>query len=209
MGIISLAELQALSPQTPLLVRRLPRGPRKSAVLSREVKMLAFATAALLVLATTAQAATEYNYGGRSSYEHGVYGSEYKPHEPRSAYKRYKRSAVEGLSVECKSALAGLSVECIEVCPPLKEEDCDIYCCDTAALPGEPGACPLALDLDKIDRLNLGFPCRDRSAAAGGKNFCYVSGLCKDARRSALHPDFMWSTDACCGNRPCPRVLNS
>merc|ERR1712154_258077 len=121
MGIISLAELQALSPQTPLLVRRLPRGPRKSAVLSREVKMLAFATAALLVLATTAQAATEYNYGGRSSYEHGVYGSEYKPHEPRSAYKRYK-------------------------------------------------------------------------------NFCYVSGLCKDARRSALHPDFMWSTDACCGN---------
>jgi len=45
---------------------------------------IATATAALLVLASTAEAATQYEYGGRDSYEHRVYGREYKKfyHEP-------------------------------------------------------------------------------------------------------------------------------
>jgi len=68
---------------SPLLVRR--------AVLSREVKMLAIATAALIVLSATAQAATKYNYGHRGSYEpsyeHRVYGREYKYDNGHEAYK--------------------------------------------------------------------------------------------------------------------------
>merc|ERR1712117_634248 len=60
-----------------------PRGQRKS-VLSREVKMLAIATAALLALSATVEASiSKYDYGGRESYKHedydlhGAYGSEY------------------------------------------------------------------------------------------------------------------------------------
>jgi len=67
-------------------VLRIGTWSASSAVLfPREVKMFAIATAALIVLATTAEAATKYNYGGRGSYkpsyEHRVYGSEYKKYD--------------------------------------------------------------------------------------------------------------------------------
>merc|ERR1712154_633110 len=46
-------------------------GLSSSAALPREVKMLATATAALIVLATTAEGAfIKYDYGGRESYKH-------------------------------------------------------------------------------------------------------------------------------------------
>merc|ERR1712117_1012284 len=64
-----------------------PRGQRKS-VLSREVKMLAIATAALLALSATAEAATmKYDHGGRESYkleDHGSYNQYVHDH---GAYK--------------------------------------------------------------------------------------------------------------------------
>merc|ERR1712027_151879 len=60
--------------------------PTRSAVLPCEVKMLVIATAALLVLSTTAVAASKYNYGGRDSYEHRVYGREYKRFDPYESH---------------------------------------------------------------------------------------------------------------------------
>jgi len=52
--------------------------------------MLAIAIPALIVLATNAQAATKYNYGGRDSYEpsheHRGYGREYKSFDPYESH---------------------------------------------------------------------------------------------------------------------------
>merc|ERR1712117_886193 len=42
------------------------------------------------------------------------------------------------------------------------------------------------------------------SLAAGGRHYCYVSELCKDARRSILDNTKLWSTEACCGDIPAP-----
>merc|ERR1712224_1125288 len=101
------SHLRLMSPTSPrpqssaLLVRRLPRGQRKSVVLSssavllREVKMFAIAT--LLVSSVTAQAA-KYDYG---SYESAYYGGDAYSGEPSYTYEsrptyshelRYKRS---------------------------------------------------------------------------------------------------------------------
>merc|ERR1719208_301885 len=57
-----------------------------SAVLPCEVKMLVITTAALLVLSTTAVADSKYNYGGRDSYEHRVYGRVYKRFDPYESH---------------------------------------------------------------------------------------------------------------------------
>merc|ERR1712117_477543 len=76
------------------LVRCLPRGQRKSlllsssTVLSHEINMLAIAV--LLVLSVTAQAA-KYDYGSyRPSYESDRYGRDVYEHS------MYKRSTAEG-----------------------------------------------------------------------------------------------------------------
>merc|ERR1712027_10871 len=87
--VVILSSLPTLNPPVSLLVRRLPRGQRKSvlsssAVLPREVKMFAIATAALLVLSTTAEArTTKYAYG-EPSYDHGheAYQMRDYHHEP-------------------------------------------------------------------------------------------------------------------------------
>merc|ERR1712117_799219 len=60
-----------------------------SAVLSRVVKMFAIATAtaALLALSATAEAATSKNdYSGREKYKHEYHGS-YKPYYKHGAYE--------------------------------------------------------------------------------------------------------------------------
>jgi len=214
------------------------------------------ATAALLVLATTAQAASKYNYGGRGSYapsykmsayshepsyeshyaeddyrepDHDSYGGDayseepsytyglstksrpaYKQsHEPRSAY-RHKRSAQDGREGQ---------QSCIRVCVTGSDE-CEIIC-----EPGTGEQVPNEVEVRNpllTEREGQQFPscigkcstsgptgphrpCRDTSAAAGGRNFCYVERgeICRDVRRSILSPEFLWSTDACCGNTPC------
>merc|ERR1719245_2325968 len=106
------------------LVHRLPRGQRKSilrrfdhrsvllsssAVLYREVKMFAIATAALLVFSVSAQAA-KYDYG---SYEGAYYGrdaysaepsytTKYRPTYKQSHEERYRRDLREGQQGECQ-----------------------------------------------------------------------------------------------------------
>jgi len=223
------------------------------------------ATAALLVLATTAQAASKYNYGGRGSYapsykmsayshepsyeshyaeddyrepDHDSYGGDayseepsytyglstksrpaYKQsHEPRSAY-RHKRSAQDGRE--------GLQ-SCIRVCITLSD-NCEIICEPGQIAAAEAAAAAAGQEVEVVDREplltereGLQFPscigkcattgptgphrpCADTSAAAGGRNFCYVERgeICRDVRRSILSPEFLWSTDACCGTMPC------
>jgi len=239
--------------------------------------MFAIATAALIVLATTAQAATKYNYGGRDSYEpyeHRVYGREYKRSDPyeshyvegdyresrhdsyggdayseepiynyeqstkyRPMYKqfhepqyRHKRSAEDDRE--------GQQV-CMRVCETNKNEDCVVECRKEGQGPSgkkeqgpsgkmEQGPSGMEEQRQGLSGNNIftsreaqQFPscigkcidqgptgpqpaCRDRSAAEGGRHFCYVSELCKDVKRSAISPQFLWSVDACCGlNNPC------
>merc|ERR1712241_773331 len=92
-----------------LLVRRPPRGQRKSALLAplylidalpREVIMLAIATAALIVLATTAEAAfMKYDHGGREIYKHEDYDSyEHKRGDdyPEPSHKSYYADQYHG-----------------------------------------------------------------------------------------------------------------
>merc|ERR1712117_424281 len=38
-------------------------------------------------------------------------------------------------------------------------------------------------------------PCSETSLAAGGRHYCYVSEVCKDARRSRLDRRKLWSTE--------------
>jgi len=232
-----------LGPPAPLLVRRFPRGQRKSilrrfgqrlallfssAVLPREVKMLVIATAAaLLVLSTTAQAARKYNYGGRDSYEpyeHRVYGidpyeshyaEEYyrEPHhdsyggdaysegpsytyEPtkymKSTYrhKYAKRSAREGQQSSLLTAREAQEFpSCIGKCHRWGPGETVPDPTATPPVTGDPGSF---------------VPCSDTSPAAGGRHYCYVSELCKDARRSILDNTKLWSTEACCGDIPAP-----
>jgi len=232
--------------------------------------MLVTASAALLVLATTAQAASKYNFGGHGSYvkkydsgheaykmsayshepsyeshyaeddyrepHHDSYGGDayseaptyttksrptYKQsHEPRSAY-RHKRSAQD-----VREALQS----CIRVCVTLNVDNCEIICepgaiaAATAAAAAAGQEVEVVEDRDPLltEREGQQFPscigkcattgptgphrpCADTSAAAGGRNFCYVERgeICKDVRRSILSPEFLWSTDACCGTMPC------
>merc|ERR1719245_473371 len=199
------------------LVHSLPRGQRKSilrrfdqrlvllsssAVPYREVKMFAIATAALLVFSVSAQAA-KYDYGRDAYSEEPSY-----IYKPRSTYKqsyehRYRRDVREGQQTG----------ECIRVI-------------DTACIKN-PEECPGELVCTRIGQSNLftdreaqQFPsctgicidqgptgpqpaCRDTSAAAGGRHFCYVSDFCKDVKRSAISPEHLWSVNACCGNTPC------
>merc|ERR1712117_531595 len=226
--VTSLSSSSTLISPVSLLVRRLPRGHHKSilrrfdprlvvlfssAVLYREVKMFAIATAALLVFAVSAQAA-KYDYG---SYESAYYGRDAYSAEPRYTYKqttmyrptykqshelRYRRDVREGQK----------SGECIRVCTPdcidSEECSCEIVCSrnemsnlftdrEAQEFPSCRGMC--------IDQGPTGPQpaCRDTSAAAGGRNFCYVSEFCKDVKRSIISPEHLWSVDACCGKTPC------
>merc|ERR1712117_379014 len=228
--VTSLSSSSTLISPVSLLVRRLPRGHHKSilrrfdprsvllsssAVLYREVKMFAIATAALLVFAVSAQA-TKYDYG---SYESAYYGRDAYSEEPSYTYKqttmyrptykqshelRYRRDVREGQQ-------AG---ECLRVCT----SDCiatDPEGCSCEFVCGRIGTSNLFTDREAQQ-----FPsciglctdegpggsqpaCRDRSAAAGNRHFCYVSELCKDVKRSTISPEHLWSVEACCGNTPC------
>merc|ERR1712154_134816 len=126
-GLSSSAALHVVnaSPSSSLLC--------SSAVLPREVKMLATATAALIVLATTAEGAfIKYDYGGRESYKHEDYDSyEHKrgdyyggiayseeptyTYEPRksSPAKRYKRSVQEEMGVREDQDMAREAQSCV------------------------------------------------------------------------------------------------
>merc|ERR1719245_35902 len=206
------------------LVHSLPRGQRKSilrrfdqrlvllsssAVLYREVNMLVIATAALLVFSVSAQAA-KYDYGRdayseEQSYTYKPTMTKYRPTYKQSHEYRYRRDVREEQQ----------SGECVRVC------DGDASCVQN------PEMCSCELVCSRIGQSNLftdreaqQFPscigkcidqgptgsqpaCRDTSAAAGGRNFCYVSGFCKDVKRSVISPEHLWSVDACCGTTPC------
>merc|ERR1712117_709377 len=214
-----LSSSSTLNSPVSLLVHRLPRGQRKSilrrfdprlvllsssAVLYREVKMFTIATAALLVFAVSAQAA-KYDYG---SYESAYYGRDAYSEEPsytyetRPTYKqshelRYRRDVREGQQVEC---LRVIKTTCLK-----KPEECsgELVCTtrqgnlftdrEAQQFPSCIGKC--------IDQGPTGTQpaCRDTSAAAGGRHFCYVSDFCKDVKRSVISPEHLWSVDACCG----------
>merc|ERR1712027_276504 len=214
----SLSSSSILSPPVSLLVHRLPRGQRKSilrrfvprlvllsssAVLYREVKMFAIATAALLVFSVSAQAA-KYDYGRDAYSEEPSY-----IYKPRSTYKqsyeyRYRRDVREEQQGEC---LRFCDSTCIENGISSEECSCEIVCTkrqgniftdrEAQQFPSCTGKC--------IDQGPTGPQpaCRDTSAAAGGRHFCYVSEFCKDVKRSTISPEFKWSVDACCGNTPC------
>jgi len=188
--------------------------------------MLVIATAALLVLATTAQAATKYNYGGRDSYEHGVYGREYKrfdpyeshyaedyrePHhdsyggdayseEPSYTYKptyrhKYaKRSVREGQQSNLfTDREAQQFPTCIGQC--LRNT--------VTPNPTDPNAPPTVTPpVGPTGETHV--PCRDKSLATGDQHYCYVETLCKDAKRSVINKEFLYSTEACCGDTPAP-----
>jgi len=227
-----------LGPPAPLLVRRFPRGQRKSilrrfgqrlallfssAVLPREVKMLVIATAAaLLVLSTTAQAARKYNYGGRDSYEpyeHRVYGIDpYESHYAEEYYRephhdsyggdaysegpntkstyRHKRSVREGqqsnILTEREAQQFGFPT-CIGQC--LRNT--------VTPNPTDPNAPPTVTPpVGPTGETHV--PCRDKSLATGDQHYCYVETLCKDAKRSVINKEFLYSTEACCGDTPAP-----
>merc|ERR1711992_357276 len=203
-----------------LLFRRLPRGQRKSilrrlcprsvllsssAVFSHEVKMFAIATVALLVVSVTVQAA-KYDYGGHDSYKYEDHGS-YEPktydygHKSQTTY-RHKRSAREGLEL-CLEICDIFDRNCIEECKLAAEEEVtevvnNKYARDSMQFPSCIGLCKTN------GPRGPHIPCRSQSRATGLlKHFCYVSEPCKDAIRSVLHQAFLFSTDACCGDRPC------
>jgi len=170
--------------------------------------MLAIATAALLVFSVSAQAA-KYDYGykgayyGRDAYSE-VPSYTYEPTYKQSHEHRYRRDVREGNQQlgDCLRLCDTLSLgdleaaECTVECVKIRQGNiftdreaqqfpsCKGLCTDE----GPTGPYP---------------PCRDRSAAAGNRHFCYVSELCKDAKRSVINPDFIWSIFACCGNKPC------
>merc|ERR1712027_103075 len=178
--------------------------PTRSAVLPCEVKMLVIATAALLVLSTTAVAASKYNYGGRDSYEHRVYGREYKRFDPYDSYDegygghaysevssyepytksrptyRHKRSADgwEGQQLLFTAREAQQFPSCIGLCTTKGPTD--------------------------VDPARTHVPCSTANLATGSRPFCYVSALCQDARRSVINKESLWSTQACCGDTPAP-----
>jgi len=86
MGITSLAALILLKLPLSLLVRRPPRGQRKF-VLPREVKMLAIAVVALLVLGTLAEAASvKYDYPTRGIYKQDSYEPSHESHYENQDY---------------------------------------------------------------------------------------------------------------------------
>merc|ERR1712156_868670 len=196
-----------------------PPSPTRSTQVSlpREVKMFAITTvtAALLVLATTAQAATKYNYGGRDSYapsyKHRVYGREYKRFDPYEShyaeedYRPHHDSYDEGYGGHAYSEEPTYTYE-------------PIYRQERSAKGGREGQQSLLFtpreaqqfpscigkcitkgptDVDQV-------PCSAANLATGGRPFCYVSELCKDARRSVINKDSLWSTEACCGDTPAP-----
>jgi len=185
--------------------------------------MFVIATAALLVFSVTVQAATKYNYdvrkydsghkaykmrdyrhdpsyknhyaedyhrephfdryGGDAYSEEPIYNYEHRPTYKQSHEIRYRRDVREGQV-------------CIEVCTTGEDTNCVFEC--RQAFPSCIGLCT------DIGPSGPQPACEDRSAVAGNKPFCYVSDLCIDVKRSESNPNFLWSTDACCGNEPCP-----
>merc|ERR1712117_645136 len=178
-----------------------------SAVLYREVKMFAIATAALLVFSVSAQAA-KYDYGRDAYSEEPSYTYKqttmYRPTYKQSHEYRYRREVREGQQGDCMRVC---DTTCIENGIPSENCSCEIVCTkrqgnlfterEAQQFPSCTGLC--------IDQGPTGPQpaCRDTSAAAGGRNFCYVSGLCKDVKRSVISPEHLWSVEACCGNTPC------
>jgi len=166
--------------------------------------MFAIATAALLVFSVSAQAA-KYDYG-RDAYSEEpsyTYATKYRP-TYKSHELRYRRDVREGQQGEC---LRVCDSTCIENGIPSEECSCEIVCTkrqgniftdrEAQQFPSCIGKC--------IDQGPTGPQpaCRDTSAAAGGRHFCYVSEFCKDVKRSTISPEHLWSVDACCGNKPC------
>jgi len=231
--VVILSSLPTLNPPVSLLVRRLPRGQRKSvlsssAVLPREVKMFAIATAALLVFSVTAQAATKYNYGGRGYKYDGGYKA-YKRHDPsyenHYAEDYHREPHYDGYGGDAYSEDPSYTYESMKYRPTHKQshylryrrsiqdfregQACMRVCRTTdeenCTIECQPEEFPTCAGLCTDIGPNGPQPaCRDRSSAAGNRHFCYVSELCKGVRRSDDSDNFYWSADACCGNAPCP-----
>jgi len=186
--------------------------------------MLVITTAALLVLSTTAEADSKYNYGGRDSYQHRVYGREYKrfdPYESHYAEEDYREphhdsydegygghAYSEGSSYEPytksrptyrhkRSADGREGQQLLFTAREAQQFESCIGKCTTFG-PNDPAPAPGG------NTVGTHVPCKEKNLATGDRHFCYVSELCKDARRSAININSLWSTEACCGNTPAP-----
>jgi len=180
------------------------------------------ATAALLALATTAQAATKYNYGGRGFYEHRVYGSGHeaykRDHEPSyesyyaeddywepdhysyggDAYSeepRKSRPTYEPQSgrMHKQSHVYKRSTRGeLQRCPKICNTEGE-GCEIFCNIPSCTGLCTTKAP----PSLGTHVPCSTNSRAAGNRPFCYVSGPCRGAFKSIVNSNFFWSADAC------------
>jgi len=230
----------------PILVRGRfadSQSVNSSAALPREVKMFAIATAALIVLSTTAEAATKYNYGGRGSYkpsyEHIVYGSDngheaykmsdyshepsYASYESHYADQEYSYDRRHDYREHDEEDYGG---DAYSEEPTYTHEPRSAYRHKRQASVQDEGGArepqEMGGELFRSDRERLSMgsckggctnegpggrhhrPCRTRASNARNRHFCYIGRLiCADARQSALDPNINFSTEACCGNRPC------
>merc|ERR1712117_895371 len=175
-----------------------------SVVLPREVKMLAIATAALLVLAANAEAAfVKYDYGGRESYKHEDSDS-YKP-----SYEHKRGDDYVKLADERSATIAALERRLTDLEAVLSQEEAGVT---------ESQAMEETMDL--VDSLRDGQarkckctskgpnghhkPCHRKGSNTHNKYFCYVKHKCRGSKPSKHHHGFHWATHTCCGkNKKC------